>query len=145
MIVAFRRISFSILVLGHSYAYSDDIQLVVDVVGVKPGAGYVVLSLFSSPENYMTRPVADRAMKVKDADKVTFVLGDLAKGRYSISVYYDENGNGELDTGLFGIPKELVGFSNNAKGLFGPPSFDDSSFDLKAPASMVIQLDKAKD
>ena len=29
---------------------------------------------------------------------------------------------------LFGIPTEPVGFSSNAKGMFGPPGFDDTSF-----------------
>jgi uncharacterized protein (DUF2141 family) len=36
--------------------------------------------------------------------------------------------NGKLDTNFLGIPKEGYGFSNGAKGLLGPPSFSDASF-----------------
>ena len=38
--------------------------------------------------------------------------------------------NEKLDTNFFGIPKEQFGFSNNAKGRFGPPSFESASFEL---------------
>ena len=38
-----------------------------------------------------------------------------------------ESGN-QLDRGLFGIPAENYGFSNNASGSFGPPAFDKASF-----------------
>ena len=35
-----------------------------------------------------------------------------------------------LDTGFLGIPTEDYGFSNDAKGTFGPASFDDSKFEM---------------
>jgi uncharacterized protein (DUF2141 family) len=38
-------------------------------------------------------------------------------------VFHDENDNGVLDKGAFGIPTEGYGFSNNAKGFFGAPSW----------------------
>lgn len=143
MVSLCRNSILSLSILLYSPVYSDDIELVVDVLGVKPGIGYVALSMFSSPEDHMVQPVIEKTMKVNDAKNVTFVLKGLARGRFSLSVFYDENGNAELDTGMFGIPKELVGFSNNARGLFGPPSFDDSSFDLSISTRMVIQLHKA--
>jgi uncharacterized protein (DUF2141 family) len=36
--------------------------------------------------------------------------------------------NGKLDTNRLGIPTEGYGFSNNARNLFGPPSFAAASF-----------------
>jgi uncharacterized protein (DUF2141 family) len=33
-----------------------------------------------------------------------------------------------LDKNFFGVPKEGYGFSNNARGLLGPPDFDDVVF-----------------
>ncbi len=38
--------------------------------------------------------------------KTTWRIHDLPYGRYAISTYHDENDNGELDSGLFGIPTE---------------------------------------
>ena len=40
------------------------------------------------------------------------------------------NGNEKLDTNLVGIPSEPYGFSRNARGRFGPPSFDDLAIEV---------------
>jgi uncharacterized protein (DUF2141 family) len=42
-------------------------------------------------------------------------------------VIHDENRNGELDTNMFGIPKEGYGFSSGAK-VMSAPSFSDAVF-----------------
>jgi len=55
---------------------------------------------------------------------------DLPVGSYAISVFLDENGNGKLDTGLFGIPKERFGFSNNPTITTGAPTFQDAEIDV---------------
>ncbi len=58
----------------------------------------------------------------------TCVFRDVVPGVWGISVYHDENGNGELDTGWFRIPKEGTGASNDARGRMGPPKFEDAKF-----------------
>lgn len=68
------------------------------------------------------------------------ILENIPDGKYAITVFHDENGNGKLDTGMFGIPKEGYGFSNNARGMFGPPSFGDSSFEVKGNVVQKIDL-----
>jgi uncharacterized protein (DUF2141 family) len=35
-----------------------------------------------------------------------FEFSDIKPGNYAIAVIHDENRNGELDTNMFGIPKE---------------------------------------
>ena len=62
--------------------------------------------------------------------KATIVLKDIPDGEYAIGVIHDENGNGKMDTNFLGMPKEGVGVSNNAKGHFGSPSYEDSKFRL---------------
>jgi uncharacterized protein (DUF2141 family) len=57
---------------------------------------------------------------INDEGEVRFTFTDLKAGTYSVSIVYDEDSNGKLNTGFLGIPSELVGFSNNAKGTFGP-------------------------
>ena len=46
----------------------------------------------------------------------------LPSGDYAVALFHDENGNGRVDT-MLGVPSEGVGFSNNPRLLFGPPSF----------------------
>jgi len=45
----------------------------------------------------------------------------------AISAYHDENGNGQMDKNALGIPSERYGFSGNARGLTGPPSFEEAT------------------
>ncbi|MGJ7582834.1 DUF2141 domain-containing protein [Variovorax sp. RHLX14] len=70
--------------------------------------------------------------------KLIFV--GLPPGRYAVKSFADENGNGKLDTNLVGLPTERYGFSNDAKGRMGPPSFEQASFMLEADNSIVFRL-----
>lgn len=71
-----------------------------------------------------------------------YLVRGLKPGEYSISGYNDMNGNGRLDTGLFGIPKEPVGFSVlNAAKLGANPAWDSVKFAVdSAPASVYFHL-----
>jgi uncharacterized protein (DUF2141 family) len=66
----------------------------------------------------------------------TVVFNNMPYGEYAVAVFHDENGNGKMDTHIFGIPKEGVGASNNKMG-FGPPSFKDSAFMLNEPDKTI--------
>ena len=99
-------------------------QLTVDVTGGKANIGQVICSFFSSPDNYLREPVTREIQPINGEGNVTFQIDGLVTDTYSVSVIYDEDSDGEMDTGLFRIPTVLVGFSNNAKGTFGPPRFD---------------------
>ena len=61
-------------------------------------------------------------------------------GTYAIGIFVDTNYNNEMDRNFFGVPKEQYGFSNNAKGSFGPPSFKEASFTLTGDMSLRIDL-----
>jgi len=64
----------------------------------------------------------------------------LPDGTYAIGIFIDVNYNNEMDKNFFGIPKEQYGFSNNAKGSFGPPSFQDASFTVSGDLTLRIDL-----
>lgn len=62
----------------------------------------------------------------------------VAPGIYAVQAYHDENDNGRVDRGLFGIPKEGVGFSNDARIRLGPPKWSNARFDFKgAPGERI--------
>lgn len=62
----------------------------------------------------------------------TVTIHDLPPGRYAVGAFHDTDGNGRLSTWPVGLPKEAYGFSRDARGRFGPPSFDAAAFDLPA-------------
>ena len=67
------------------------------------------------------------------------MFGDVLPGKYAIAFFQDENGNGKLDTKRFGVPSEPFGFSRDAMGKLGPPSFEAAALDLPAgPVSVVM-------
>jgi uncharacterized protein (DUF2141 family) len=69
----------------------------------------------------------------------TCAFDPLPAGTYAVACFHDENKNGKLDTGLFGIPTEGTVVSNHAKGFMGPPSFKDAKFAFDG-AARVIEL-----
>ena len=53
-----------------------------------------------------------------DNNFIEIEFKNLKMGVYAVSVYQDENSNGVLETdGLFGLPSEPFGFSNNSTGV----------------------------
>ena len=65
-----------------------------------------------------------------EAGFVIATFENLRLGTYALSLYHDENNNGMLDTNFFGIPKEPYGFSNDARGTFGPPKYTAAQFEF---------------
>jgi uncharacterized protein (DUF2141 family) len=106
-------------------------SLEVVVTGLESDKGQLMIAVLDSAEMY-------------DGGKTTFVQEMVAikggggaatfegvpYGTYAVKIFHDENSNGKLDTNFVGYPKEGFGFSNDAMGKFGPPSFDDASFSI---------------
>ena len=74
-----------------------------------------------------------------ETGSVTYTF-ELPDGTYAIGIFVDKNYNNKMDRNLFGVPKEQFGFSNNAKGNFGPPSFEDASFKVSSDIKLEIDL-----
>ena len=64
---------------------------------------------------------------------------ELEEGTYSIGFFIDKNDNEKLDTNFLGVPKEQFGFSNDAMGRFGPPSFEAASFNLDEETILIMR------
>lgn len=69
-----------------------------------------------------------------------YIIEDLPKGRYMISIFHDLDSNEELNTNWIGMPKEPFGFSKDAKGKMGPPKFENASFELNEDLETTIHL-----
>lgn len=80
---------------------------------------------FPSEEKYY-RGVVYEAM----SDRLTVRIPDLPSGKYAVGVFVDSNRNGIQDKNFVGVPKEIYGFSNNARGRFGSPDFAEAAFDI---------------
>ena len=110
-------------------------DIVINVTDVRSDAGQVLVALFSD-ETKDAFPASEAAIRFAGAKAsegaVVVTMEDLPEGTYAISLFHDENDNGELDTNLMGIPTEGFGFSNDARGVMGPPEFDAAALDVSA-------------
>jgi uncharacterized protein (DUF2141 family) len=109
-----------------SYA---QVSLEVVVQKVKDGKGNVRVGIFKDEKTFLKDAAWGKVVKAETGE-VRVVFTNLPAGTYGISVIHDENENGDLDSGTFGIPKEGFGFGNDAMGMFGPPSFEKASINI---------------
>ena len=108
-------------------AQDATLSLTVSVEDAEPNVGQIIISLFDSG-NYLQTPTLQQTGPVDENGRCVFVFRGLATGEYAATAVYDEDMDGELDTGLFRIPTEKIGYSNNAKGRMGPASYEDTRF-----------------
>jgi len=115
-------------------------DLTVKIDNIKKDTGMVMLNVLASEAQMNGKEQSHSSMMLQpSADGVGFTLHDVPAGTWGIQVMHDENGNGELDANMMGIPKEPWAFSNNATGRFGPPKWKDVQFTISAEDSEVTQ------
>ncbi|MCG8634549.1 MAG: DUF2141 domain-containing protein [Desulfobacterales bacterium] len=105
-------------------------SIAVEITGFENSQGVARVALANSRENYESEtPFRGFNFKIVN-NRVSETITGLPYGEYAVKVYHDENQNNEMDTRMFGIPTERYGFSNDARGSFGPPEFEKASFRL---------------
>ncbi|MFA5667883.1 MAG: DUF2141 domain-containing protein [Balneolaceae bacterium] len=104
--------------------------------GIEKVEGEIRIAIFDSKNKYTKDPIHAVVLPISDT-KVELELENMSYGEYAIAVYHDQNKNGKLDTNLLGMPKEKYGFSNNARGKFGPASWDDAVFEIASPTKVA--------
>ncbi|MEQ9373604.1 MAG: DUF2141 domain-containing protein [Imperialibacter sp.] len=106
--------------------------LTVEIKGIKNVKGDIRVALYDLKENFLTDRLYKGRVEKVNGESVRVQFTNLPFGSYAVSVFHDENENGKLDTGLFGIPKEPYGFGNDSMGLLGPPDFEEASVTFQA-------------
>ena len=108
-------------------------HLTIIVQGLNSDNGTVQIGLFNSEETWKAGRDEFKATKIGIINgKAVWDVENIPYGFYAVRLFHDENNNDKMDTNFLGIPVESYGFSNNAKGLFGPPDFDKAKFVLDA-------------
>ncbi|MFH6983556.1 DUF2141 domain-containing protein [Marinoscillum sp. 108] len=123
-----------LLLLALSYMYPSVGQSPVNfTVYVKQFAhqeGKLRVALFNSEGKYLKEACREMGAEIDNLEVVSVTFEGLPSGEYAISIYHDENGNGQLDANFMGIPTEDYAFSNNAPSRFGPASYSDARIEV---------------
>ncbi len=136
------RLAFALVVVAALAGAARAETLVVEMKGFRTSKGKALVALFASKDGFPDHPKkAARRLQV-DIVKggAVAVLSDLPPGTYAVAVLHDEDGDKVMKTGLFGIPKEGFGASQDARGRFGPPSFGDAKFEIRAGRKVTTRI-----
>jgi uncharacterized protein (DUF2141 family) len=137
-------------------------QLEIRIQGIKEKNGkfgILRIAIFSSQDGFPDDPKKALMQRSVDLDgprlekrpsesnsqsvSVTEIFTGLQPNQeYAVSVLHDANRNGVLDTGMFGIPTEGIGFSQNPSIWRGAPAFSKCALKLtdgsnSSPIEMV--------
>jgi len=104
-------------------------RLSVAVDGVRNESGSVRCGLYSSADGFREpgREMRGAVAPIKNG-QATCVFSGIPAGTYAIAVFHAERNETQMETGLFGKPKQGYGFSNNPASTFGPPGFNSAAF-----------------
>ena len=93
--------------------------------------------MLNNKKNYDAEGNVRAASLSIEAGMAQWIAKDVPHGTYAVRVHHDANGNGELDTNMVGVPQEAFGFSNNVRGTFGPPDFEEAAFTLASDSRLI--------
>ena len=136
--------ALAMMALVPTAAVAQTASVEVTVEGLRSDQGQLLVLVFLRDDGFPSKTNGSaRQMKVVlDATTASFRIDDLPVGPAAISLVHDEDGDGELDTNLLGIPKEGLGTSNNPRPRSGPPRYEDAVMDLtegKQTASITVR------
>ena len=146
---------------------AENVDLTVDVSGLRNFKGRVVLMLWADSEHNSSFPdpsrvqfrderpgdlpcdfteaaLCRRTIESLQNLTVTYTFRDIPQGDYAAFVFHDENGNGILDTGLFHRPLEGRGYScvlpQDLNPIAAKITFHRARFPLPVTKRIVIGL-----
>tara|TARA_B100000579_G_scaffold157135_1_gene127882 strand:- start:2940 stop:3362 length:423 start_codon:yes stop_codon:yes gene_type:complete len=107
---------------------------------IEHNEGYIDVKIYDSKDTFLNEDLAIESIRKKvNKGEVVVPLTKIHEGKIAIVAYHDEDGDGELKTGLFWRPKEGFAFSNNYQPK-GPPKFSKAAIDLIHGEPVYIEL-----
>ena len=124
---------------GYSQSKKTSLTLTIEVASFENTKGVLRVCVTDQKDDFLKSCAFSKIVTVED-DTVSLKIENIEKGDYAVSVYHDENNSGILETGgVFGIPLEPYGFSNNPNMTFGP-SYKKSVFKMASDKNISIKL-----
>lgn len=134
------HISFVAMFLMSSYgARASELKVKVSPISSETGAIYC--ALFTETEDFPDAEAAMLKQRIALSEaQPECVFTNLDKSEYAVSVIYDADDNGKLNTNLLGIPTEDWGTSNNVRPSFRAPNFEEAAFKMESDMVISVEL-----
>ena len=115
-------------------------SVTVRVLGLEVESGQIAVALYDSAQSFKDRTGAVASGKTDPQDgAATWTVESIDPGIYAVAAYHDLNENDQLDRSALGAPAEPYGFSNDARGRFGPPKFEKAAIQI-GPGPLTIEI-----
>ena len=129
----FKRIAIALGLIASFVGVSVDAQqgnsINVPVNGLHSNNGNVRCGLYNSAATFPKEGQEFQGVVASITNRqATCVFTNVPPGTYAVAAWHAEQGETAMRTGMFGQPKEGYGFSRNATGTFGPPSFGAAAY-----------------
>ena len=101
-------------------------SVIIRAIGSVNDNGRMMVAIYDTANefNEPTKAILKRPQPIKDGTAEWSVPIKSLPASFAIAAYHDENEDGTLNRNPVGFPTERYGFSNKARGTFGPPTFD---------------------
>jgi len=127
--------------LGATGASATDLTVHFKVADDAATQGQIQVALFGDAATWLKN---SQRLQGKVIDMTpggtTVVFHGLAPGRYAVSAFLDQDGDGKLSTNVAGIPREPYGFSRDVRGRFAAPGFDAAAVDVQSDTTIEMTL-----
>jgi uncharacterized protein (DUF2141 family) len=136
----FRTLAVAVVsVAGFSLAAAEAQQgntIAVAVSGLHNNTGDVRCGLYNSAATFpKDGQQFQGAIAPIASQQATCTFSNVPPGTYAVALFHAEKGETKLRTGFFGQPEEGYGFSRNATGSMGPPSFNAAAYSYAGGAT----------
>jgi uncharacterized protein (DUF2141 family) len=128
------------LTFGTAAAKAADVTVTVD--HIESTDGLVYITLWGNQETWLDdKKSLQNIGEPATIGAMTFVLHDVAPGRYAIATFHDANDNGRMDFNFIGYPTEGYAFSQDIRPFLSAPSFESCAFDIGVDdAALTIHM-----
>jgi len=113
--------------------------LTAEIGNVRNGHGHVHIDICPQ-DRFLKEDCPYSGDAVAQAGVTMVTVRNVPPGRYAAQAFHDENDNHRVDRALFGIPKEGVGFSNDAPIGLGPPKWGDAVFSISGDTHIRLKM-----
>ena len=134
-------ISMTVICLNFFFINIKSGEIKILVSNIKEEKGTIHYGIYNNSDLFPKKQgrIYGGYQNVSDVLRDGILINELEESVFAIAIYHDQNENGKFDT-FFGIPEEKYGFSNDAAVFFGPPSFNEASFNLDESESKIMEI-----
>ncbi|MCA9139786.1 MAG: DUF2141 domain-containing protein [Planctomycetales bacterium] len=133
--------------LSQNKTSQDEIELPPDTLVIRVATtqvtseGPIRIAIYDSKETFgiPSKAIIKDTIKPVEGFVAWAIKLEFLPESFAVAAYHDLDDNGELNRALFNAPVEPYGFSNNARSLVGPPTYEQTIMQ-RPTVSTIIEI-----